>query len=273
VRSRVKAHTVDSPHAQRCECPFMLNRPNCRSTEHGVRREPSVAPSRAGRAAAEVSLDPDRRGFAFSGRPPSLAGSAFAVGSGEPRFAVLPYGGLSYVLNDRSGVLRSGVTGTTFRCVQLADLGEKYRGESFADSDQRTKKPRICGAFAKRLKGLEPSTFCMASRRSSQLSYSRAAANYRGGIACMAELMGTSSLVTRPRSWVSSSTIGNRVAMRSGVSIATVTIGTWRRIDRRRSPWGAWLPWKPQIPRSDVAPAAFALRRRLTSSRYTGRAS
>jgi hypothetical protein len=26
----------------------------------------------------------------------------------------------------------------------------------------------------KRLKGLEPSTFCMASRRSSQLSYSRA---------------------------------------------------------------------------------------------------
>jgi hypothetical protein len=27
--------------------------------------------------------------------------------------------------------------------------------------------------FPKRLKGLEPSTFCMASRRSSQLSYSR----------------------------------------------------------------------------------------------------
>jgi hypothetical protein len=27
---------------------------------------------------------------------------------------------------------------------------------------------------AKRLKGLEPSNFCMASRRSSQLSYSRA---------------------------------------------------------------------------------------------------
>ena len=30
----------------------------------------------------------------------------------------------------------------------------------------------------KRLKGLEPSTFCMASRRSSQLSYSRAGAEY-----------------------------------------------------------------------------------------------
>jgi hypothetical protein len=33
-------------------------------------------------------------------------------------------------------------------------------------------------AFSKRLKGLEPSTFCMASRRSSQLSYSRT----RGGV-------------------------------------------------------------------------------------------
>ena len=31
----------------------------------------------------------------------------------------------------------------------------------------------------KRLKGLEPSTFCMASRRSSQLSYSRAGAIIR----------------------------------------------------------------------------------------------
>ena len=40
------------------------------------------------------------------------------------------------------------------------------------------KKPRITGAFVKRLKGLEPSTFCMASRRSSQLSYSRAGAQY-----------------------------------------------------------------------------------------------
>ena len=37
-----------------------------------------------------------------------------------------------------------------------------------------TNKPRQGGAFDwKRLKGFEPSTFCMASRRSSQLSYSR----------------------------------------------------------------------------------------------------
>ena len=34
--------------------------------------------------------------------------------------------------------------------------------------------PLTCSAFSKkRLKGFEPSTFCMASRRSSQLSYSR----------------------------------------------------------------------------------------------------
>ena len=35
--------------------------------------------------------------------------------------------------------------------------------------------PDVQGSLSKRLKGLEPSTFCMASRRSSQLSYSRAA--------------------------------------------------------------------------------------------------
>ena len=33
--------------------------------------------------------------------------------------------------------------------------------------------PAFAGLSFKRLKGLEPSTFCMASRRSSQLSYSR----------------------------------------------------------------------------------------------------
>ena len=41
-----------------------------------------------------------------------------------------------------------------------------------------TKNPGLPGLFGKRLKGLEPSTFCMASRRSSQLSYSRAGAEY-----------------------------------------------------------------------------------------------
>jgi hypothetical protein len=39
------------------------------------------------------------------------------------------------------------------------------------------KTAHFAGAFAKRLKGFEPSTFCMASRRSSQLSYSRARAS------------------------------------------------------------------------------------------------
>src|ERR1041385_9234103 len=33
----------------------------------------------------------------------------------------------------------------------------------------------VADSMGKRLKGLEPSTFCMASRRSSQLSYSRTA--------------------------------------------------------------------------------------------------
>jgi hypothetical protein len=38
---------------------------------------------------------------------------------------------------------------------------------------QNDEIPLQSGISAKRLKGFEPSTFCMASRRSSQLSYSR----------------------------------------------------------------------------------------------------
>ncbi len=45
---------------------------------------------------------------------------------------------------------------------------------------ENTKAP-ITGAFSKRMKGLEPSTFCMASRRSSQLSYIRETADYSRG--------------------------------------------------------------------------------------------
>src|SRR3954447_9530866 len=44
-----------------------------------------------------------------------------------------------------------------------------------------TKAPRFAGLSPKRLKGLEPSTFCMASRRSSQLSYSRAGEEHSNG--------------------------------------------------------------------------------------------
>ena len=44
-----------------------------------------------------------------------------------------------------------------------------------------TRQRTAHGLKPKRMKGLEPSTFCMASRRSSQLSYIRAAPNYSGG--------------------------------------------------------------------------------------------
>ena len=43
-----------------------------------------------------------------------------------------------------------------------------------APTPETTKAPSYQGFREERLKGLEPSTFCMASRRSSQLSYSRA---------------------------------------------------------------------------------------------------
>jgi hypothetical protein len=40
------------------------------------------------------------------------------------------------------------------------------------------RNPPFPAGSAKRMKGLEPSTFCMASRRSSQLSYIREGAEY-----------------------------------------------------------------------------------------------
>jgi hypothetical protein len=41
-------------------------------------------------------------------------------------------------------------------------------------ADSENKNPHLRG-FWKRMMGLEPTTFCMASRRSSQLSYIRGA--------------------------------------------------------------------------------------------------
>jgi hypothetical protein len=49
-----------------------------------------------------------------------------------------------------------------------------------APSPQSEKSRAEQGFSEKRMKGLEPSTFCMASRRSSQLSYIRASGDYRG---------------------------------------------------------------------------------------------
>src|SRR5579862_3013454 len=40
------------------------------------------------------------------------------------------------------------------------------------------KKPAVSSGFRERMMGLEPTTFCMASRRSSQLSYIRARRQY-----------------------------------------------------------------------------------------------
>jgi hypothetical protein len=49
------------------------------------------------------------------------------------------------------------------------------RHHSYIDPTLESKKPRYLQGFrSKRMKGFEPSTFAMARRRSSQLSYIRA---------------------------------------------------------------------------------------------------
>jgi hypothetical protein len=83
-------------------------------------------------------------------------------------------------------------TGAEFACKQ-APSRQRRQFEGGADCPfivrrrRRTirlptrKRPAKCRPSAKRLKGFEPSTFCMASRRSSQLSYSRRPAEYSRG--------------------------------------------------------------------------------------------
>ena len=66
------------------------------------------------------------------------------------------------------------------------------------------------------MKGLEPSTFCMASRRSSQLSYIRVAAQYNAAPAAQ-----TRTPPGRPSSTT------NRVSVEAGTSRAR-TVGTMR---------------------------------------------
>ncbi len=60
----------------------------------------------------------------------------------------------------------------------VAPNGSADRITTYPRRSDKEKAADYQGFHAKRLKGLEPSTFCMASRRSSQLSYSRAGAEY-----------------------------------------------------------------------------------------------
>jgi hypothetical protein len=65
--------------------------------------------------------------------------------------------------------------------VSVVDGGNKStlnlatRVESFAG---QAMTPAVFQAFEERMMGLEPTTFCMASRRSSQLSYIRTGLEY-----------------------------------------------------------------------------------------------
>jgi hypothetical protein len=73
--------------------------------------------------------------------------------------------------------------GGTFRGVDaIRDLWEGWpcsHQTSCTEGSRDSPRPRsvgdsVCGSFEKRMKGFEPSTFAMARRRSSQLSYIRA---------------------------------------------------------------------------------------------------
>ncbi len=64
-------------------------------------------------------------------------------------------------------------TADTARSALVAPDGSADRIATYPRRSGKEKPSDLEGIPEKRLKGLEPSTFCMASRRSSQLSYSR----------------------------------------------------------------------------------------------------
>jgi len=64
-----------------------------------------------------------------------------------------------------------------------AESPENLLGHNGDTSIQlRQQKTRLSGLFLERMMGFEPTTFCMASRRSSQLSYIRETADYSRGL-------------------------------------------------------------------------------------------
>src|SRR5438477_12660135 len=69
------------------------------------------------------------------------------------------------------------------RSVQAKTLAKPLaeRPDPALDIYRANKKPHLSGAFLERMMGLEPTTFCMASRRSSQLSYIRVGGQYSPG--------------------------------------------------------------------------------------------
>jgi hypothetical protein len=146
---------------------------------HGMFRTPRESRVRM-RPIIRIRCDEDRS----CDRAVSCVG-ALVEGRRTDRLAVRTKDVLRRMQNDNGSVERNSPanppiyrSGVVARRCQSSD--------SPRDSDapmNRThpKRPHFAGPFLKRLMGFEPTTFCMASRRSSQLSYSRRGGQYSRG--------------------------------------------------------------------------------------------
>ena len=80
------------------------------------------------------------------------------------------------------------------------------------------------GLNAKRMKGLEPSTFCMASRRSSQLSYIRGRGNYSGDPDAVSRRVAATSRAQRAAVSGSRSTTRSKTARKSTIALRRFSV-------------------------------------------------
>jgi hypothetical protein len=106
-----------------------------------------------------------------------VAYASAQLGHEDPRFTLKVYA--------QATTRRERLSGPHLRAydqaLEWARMGTIAPDEPVAIPTEATKSPSS-GAFLERMMGLEPTTFCMASRRSSQLSYIREAANYSRGL-------------------------------------------------------------------------------------------
>ena len=85
--------------------------------------------------------------------------------------------------------MRLAAWGAYIRAQTGTELARRPESLIEAGEPRNEKTPPERGFSRKRLKGFEPSTFCMASRRSSQLSYSRVAGD--SSLAAPSRMRGT----------------------------------------------------------------------------------
>jgi Phage integrase family len=127
---------------------------------------------------AELGISPRRAMYLLGHTDPKLTMRVYQQGAGHGRWR--RRAAREGPRLQRRGGLRDALRTGSFR-TEAGPGVVRGRRRANKDATWRARKCSVERRTRKRLMGFEPTTFCMASRRSSQLSYSRAARDYSPG--------------------------------------------------------------------------------------------